>query len=82
MDAKEIHNVFTDPEFVVDILNVFNKYGIVSDIELRNAMIRKEWIESKQNGEPNKDFVERTASKYFRSPKNIEFIIYGKKKLS
>jgi hypothetical protein len=80
VDAKEIHNVFTDPEFVVDILNVFNKYGIVSDIELRNAQIRKEWIESKQNGEANKDFVERSAAKYFRSPKNIEFILYGKKK--
>lgn len=80
MDAKEIKNVFTDPDFVVDILNVFNKYGIVSDIELRNAQIRKEWIESKQSGEANRDFVERTAIKYFRSPKNIEFIIYGKKK--
>lgn len=80
MDAKEIHNVFTNPEFVVDILNVFNKYGIVSDIELRNALIRKEYNEAKGKGENVGEFIEKTAAKYYRSPKNIEFILYGKKK--
>lgn len=75
-----MHNVFADPDFVVDILGVLNKYGIVSDIEIRNAMIRKEHSEAKEKGENISDFIKNAAEKYYRSPKNIEFILYGKKK--
>ncbi len=77
MNVKEIDNIFLDPGFIVQFLELLNQYGLIDDISLRNALIRKEWIESKQKGEQNKIFKERTADKYFISEKAVEAVLYA-----
>ena len=77
MNNKEVENIFLNPDFLVRLLDLFKEFGLVNDVAVRNAMIRKEWIEAKQNGTPNKDFLINAAEKYFLSEKQIEYVIYG-----
>lgn len=79
MNVKEINNAF-NPEFVVELLSLLNKHGIISDIEIRNAMIRKEYFEAKSKGENIKVFMEKKASEIHRSVKAVDYILFGKKK--
>lgn len=65
-----------NPDFTIELLQLFAKYGLVNEIALRNSMIRKEHQEAKLNGEKNKDFMERMAAKYFISEKAVDSIIY------
>ena len=66
-----------DPDFMVDLLHLFARYGLVNEIALRNSIIRKEHQESKAKGELNKDFMERMASKFYLSAKTIDSILYA-----
>lgn len=77
MNVKDINDVFLNPTFIVQLLGLLNKYELLDDISLRNALIRKEWIESKQKGELNKDFMERMANKFYLSAKTIDSILYA-----
>jgi len=77
MNVKDINNVFLNPNFIIQMMFVLNQYGLIDDITLRNALIRKEWIDNKNNGEPNKEFLEKAAEKYCLSTKAIESILYS-----
>ncbi len=79
MNVKEIDNALMNPDFAIELLQLFARYGLVNGLALRNSLIRKEYNEAKQRDEHIGDFIERTAAKYFISPKNIEYVLYGKK---
>lgn len=76
MTVKDLDNALMNPDFTIELLQLFAKYGLVNEIALRNSMIRKEHQESKLTGERNKDFMERMAAKYFISEKSVDSIIY------
>ena len=76
MNVKDINNVFLNPDFIVQLLGLLNQYELIDDISLRNALIRKEWKESKETVESNKVFIERAANKYCLSEKAIEKVLY------
>ncbi len=85
MNVKDINNVFLNPDFVVQLLVLLNQYELIDDISLRNALIKKEWMDGKKTGELTKVFMERAADKYCLSEKAIDAIIYrnsGKKTIS
>lgn len=79
MNVKDIDNVFFNPNFIIQMMSVLNQYELIDDVTLRNALIRKEWIDNKNNGEPNKDFLEKAAAKYCISTKTIESILYDRR---
>ena len=83
MNVKDINNVFLSPEFIIEFLLLLNKFDLVDDISVRNAIIRKEWIEGKQRGETIADFMSRMANKFCLSEKAIDTILYrpGNKKI-
>lgn len=78
MNVKEIDNVFLNPVFIVKLLILLREFDLLDDVSIRNALIRKEWIESKHKSEANKDFMERIAAKHNISVKTIDSILYGK----
>ena len=75
MNVKEIDSVF-NPDFIVHLLSLLNQFQLIDDISLRNALIRKEWLECKQRGLPNKEFIIQAADKFCLSEKAIESILY------
>ena len=78
MNIKEIDGAILDPNFTVDLLQILLKYGLVKEIDLRNALIKREHIISRGKGESNVEFMERMSGKYFCSISNINMILYGK----
>lgn len=79
MNVKELNNAFS-PEFVVDLLDLLNKHGLVNDNEKRNAIIRKEYFEAKAKGENIGVFMELKAKEINRSIKTVDYILFGRKK--
>ena len=79
MNVKEIDSAF-NPEFVVKLLTLLYESGIISENELRNAIIRKEYYEAKAKGENIGEFMERKADEICRSVKTVDYILHGKKK--
>jgi len=76
VNAKELDNALMNPDFTIELLQIFARYGLVNEIALRNSMIRKEHHASKASGERNQDFMIRMAKKYFITEKSIDSIIY------
>jgi len=66
-------------EFVIDLLTVCSKHGIVPDTAIRNFKVKQDYKKFKAEGMTGKDSREKLSEKYFTSEKNIEFILYGKK---
>lgn len=79
MNVKEINSAFS-PEFVVELLGILNKHGIISDIEIRNAIIRKEYYEAKARGDNIGEFIEKKANEICRSTKAVDYILFGQQK--
>lgn len=77
MNNKEINNVFLNPDFLVKLMDLFQEYGLVNEVAVRNALIRKDWIEARRKGISNNDFIISCAEKYFLSEKSIESVLYG-----
>lgn len=77
MTAKDSDNALKKSEFLVELLQLFAKHGLVNEIALRNSMIREEHQESKARGERLKDFIVKAADKYCLSEKSIDAIIYS-----
>lgn len=67
-------------ELHIDLLEVFVKHRIVPQISLRNEKIRHEYKTMKEEGIKAKTARALLAEKYFVSEKNIESILYGRKK--
>lgn len=81
MNIKETENALMNPDFVIEILTLFAKYGLVNEVAVRNSLIRKEYYGAKESGKNLKDFRYYLAEKYLLSDKQIEAIIYGTTKL-
>ena len=67
-------------ELHIDLLEVFVKHRIVPQISLRNEKIRCEYKTMKEEGVKPKAARASLAEKYFISEKNIESILYGRRK--
>lgn len=67
-------------EFVLDILEVCSKHGYVPDIFVRNVKIQLDYKQLLSSGVKSKRARQELSDKYCTSIKNIEFILYGKKK--
>jgi hypothetical protein len=67
-------------ELHIDLLEVFVKHRIVPMISLRNERIRQEYKTMKDEGIKAKNARIFLSEKYFLSEKNIESILYGKRK--
>lgn len=67
-------------ELKLDLLRVLVKHDILPETYLRNEEITVEYKELREAGVKGKDAREQLAEKHFTSIKNIEFILYGKKK--
>lgn len=67
-------------EFVLDILEVCSKHGYVPDIFVRNMKIQMDYKQLLAMGTKSKKARKDLSDKYCTSIKNIEFILYGKKK--
>jgi len=67
-------------ELQIDLLEVFVKHKVVSETVLRNEKIRMEYSKMKKEGIRPKDARTQLAEKYFTSEKNLESILYGRKK--
>lgn len=78
MNIKELNIALLNPDFAIELLELFAKYGFVSELEIRNAVIRKEYFLARQNGETTEVFMERMAEKYNCSAKNINSILFSK----
>ena len=67
-------------ELQIDLLEVFVKHKGVSETVLRNEKIKMEYAKMKKEGIRSKDARSALAEKYFTSEKNLESILYGRKK--
>ena len=67
-------------ELKFDLIRVMVKHGIVSETYLRNEEIISEYKELRDAEMKGKEARLHLANKYCTSIKNIEFILYGKKK--
>jgi hypothetical protein len=67
-------------ELQIDLLEVFVKHKVVSETVLRNEKIRIEYAKMKNDGIRPKEARRILAEKYFTSEKNLESILYGRKK--
>jgi hypothetical protein len=67
-------------ELHIDLLEVFVKHRIVPQISLRNEKIRHEYKTMKEEGVKPKDARASLAEKYYVSEKNIESILYPRRK--
>jgi len=76
---KESEETMTK-EFVLDILKVCNDHGYLPDTLIRDFSVRLEYVELRNAGSTGKEARIELSKKYFTSQKNIEFILYGKKK--
>jgi hypothetical protein len=68
-------------ELQIDLLEVFVKHKVVSETVLRNEKIRMEYGKMKKEGIRPKDARSALAEKYFTSEKNLESILYSRKKV-
>ena len=67
-------------EMMADLLTVFSKHGFAPVNACRNFRIKFEYEEKRKQQIPGKKAREKLAEEYNMSIKNIEFILYGKKK--
>lgn len=67
-------------ELQIDLLEVFVKHKVVSETVLRNEKIRIEYAKMKKEGIRPKEARKTLSEKYFTSEKNLESILYGRKK--
>lgn len=67
-----------NPDFAIELLELFSKYGLVNEVAVRNSKIRKEYFEAKEHGENLGDFMTKAAEKYYLSEKQIDSILYRK----
>lgn len=67
-------------ELQIDLLEVFVKHKVVSETTLRNEKIRMEYAKLKKDGVRPKAARSALSEKYFTSEKNLESILYGRKK--
>lgn len=67
-------------ELHIDLLEVFVKHKIVPEISLRNERIRQEYREMKESGIKPKYARASLAEKYYVSEKNLESILYTRKR--
>lgn len=75
-----LHGDIMKDELHIDLLEVFVKHRIVPQISLRNERIRHEYKAMKDEGIKAKAARIFLSEKYFLSEKNIESILYGKRK--
>lgn len=72
-----LQNELSNPEdFYLDLLRVFVKYGLMSGLVLRDALIRKDHHDLCKTMKRKGEIRELLADKYSTSVKNIEVIIY------
>jgi len=69
------------PDLIEDLIDVLERHGLINENGIRNFRIRKEFYEMRDNGFSSKEAREQLAEKYFMSLKNIDRIIYGKRKI-
>lgn len=67
-------------ELQIDLLEVLVKHNVVPLTVLRNEKIKMEYNNLRTGGVKSKEARRLLAEKYFTSDKNIESILYGKKK--
>lgn len=72
-----LQDELSSPEdFYLDLLRVFVKYGLMSELVLRDALIRKDHHDLCKTMKHKGKIRELLADKYAMSVKNIEVIIY------
>lgn len=80
--VKDLSNNYLQEElskpedFYLDLLRVFVKYGLMSGLVLRDALIRKDYYELSKTIKHKGEIREKLSDKYNTSVKNIEIIIY------
>lgn len=67
-------------ELRFDLIKVLIKHKILPETFLRNEEIIIEYRNLRDAGVKGKEAMKQLSEKYFTSTKNIEFIIYEKKK--
>lgn len=67
-------------EFVLDILESCVRHGYLPETFVRNFRIEAEYKDLRAQGMTGKEARERLSETYCTSIKNVEHILYGKKK--
>ena len=62
-----------------EILELLNKKGMIPEMVVRDAKIKRDYIKLRRQGVNGKDAREMLSDKYTTGIKNIEKILYGKK---
>ncbi|MBU1095815.1 MAG: hypothetical protein KKB34_04975 [Bacteroidetes bacterium] len=69
-----------DKDLKLDLLRVFVKHDVLPETAVRNEEIIIKYKELRESGITGKEARHKLAEEYFTSIKNIEFILYGKRK--